>query len=83
MADLFIRNQQWIAEAESAILDVDPDAATVVSANRSFAVPDLGSEGVLFAQLADGSEWRIAGNSAHRLTADEITDRNRSRESFL
>lgn len=83
MTGPLILNQQWIAEAESAIRGVDPDAAAVVSANRSYAVPELGLEGALFAQLADGSEWRIAGSSVHRLTAGEIAARSRSRESFL
>ncbi|WP_213781769.1 hypothetical protein [Caballeronia sp. dw_276] len=79
----FLPNQQWIAEAETAIRGVDPAAAAVVSAIRTFALPELGIESVLLAELADGSEWRIEAQSLRPVTADEIAERNRARESFL
>jgi hypothetical protein len=82
MPELF-ENNEWLAEAETAIRAVEPTAAAVLSAVRSFALPELGIESALFAQLADGSEWRIEAQSVHRMTADEIAGRNRSRESFL
>ncbi|WP_162826292.1 hypothetical protein [Burkholderia sp. IDO3] len=48
-------NKQWVEEADAAIRMVDPTAAAVVEATRSFAV--LGREGVLTARLADGAQW--------------------------
>ncbi|AOY97457.1 hypothetical protein BKK79_36530 (plasmid) [Cupriavidus sp. USMAA2-4] len=74
-------NRQWIEEAERAIRELDPTAATVVAATRSFAVLGLGS--VLTARLADGTEWQIAGQAVRQLSADEIAERLRLHESFL
>ncbi|TGP39534.1 hypothetical protein EN871_32160 [bacterium M00.F.Ca.ET.228.01.1.1] len=73
-------NEQWIEEAGAAIRMVDPTAATVVEATRSFAV--LGREGVLTARLADGTQWQIDGAAVRQLTADEIAKRVRLHESF-
>jgi hypothetical protein len=73
-------NKQWVEEADAAIRKVNPTAAAVVEATRSFAI--LGRKGVLIARLADGSQWRIDGDDARQLTADEITARARLHESF-
>ena len=82
MPNLF-NNKQWFAEAETAIRAVAPTAAAVVSAERSFTLPELAIGSVLFARTTDGSEWSIEAQSVRRLTAGEIADRARSRESFL
>lgn len=59
---------------------VNPTAATVFEATRSFAV--FGREGVLTARLADGTQWQIDGRDVRQFTADEIAERVRLHESF-
>ncbi|KUZ75280.1 hypothetical protein [Burkholderia ubonensis] len=73
-------NKLWIEEADTGIRKVNPTAAEVVEATRSFAV--LGRDGMLTARLADGTEWRIDGQDVRQLTADEIAARARLHESF-
>lgn len=73
-------NKPWIEQADAAIRKVNPTAAEVVEATRSFAV--LGRDGVLTARLSNGTHWRIDGEDVRQLTTDEIEAGARLHESF-
>ncbi|WP_175958384.1 hypothetical protein [Burkholderia sp. BCC0405] len=73
-------NRRWIEVADAAIRRINPAAAEVAAATRSFAV--LGREGVLTARLADGTLWLIDGENVQQLSADDIAERGRLHESF-
>jgi hypothetical protein len=73
-------NKQWIEQADAAIRNVNPTTAEVVWATRSFAV--LGRDSVLTARLADGTAWKIDGQSVRQLSANEIDALAQLHESF-
>ena len=81
MSKLPFQNEQDIAEAEKAIRAVNPDTAAVVSTVRSFAI--LGKPGSLTANLADGSQWHIAGATVRQLSSEEIAAHQEMIQGYL
>ncbi|MDK0996909.1 hypothetical protein ACO2TQ_35770 [Burkholderia sp. OKR4-1] len=73
-------NRLWIEQADVTIRRGDPTASEVIEVTRGFAV--LRRDGALTARLADGTQWRIDGQYARQLTANEIAARAGLRESF-